>query len=299
MFLNLSIGLGISIFLAAFIAEYFDSSLGMGYGTTLTPVLLFMGYTPMQIVPAILLSEMITGILAGFAHHFFGNADFKIKTSPGNSISTGKFREALRPASMVAGLRRILSRHLKITLLIASCSIIGTTAAVIIAINLPPIVMKVYIGILILVMGIFVLLTRKKTYQFSWKKLAAMGTLAAFNKGMSGGGYGPIVTGMSGGGYGPIVTGGQLLSGVESKSAIAITSLAEGLTCLVGVVIYILLTTSIDWILAPFLVAGAVLSVPISAYTVKLIKTKRLQLIIGIMMLALGIASIARIVINA
>ena len=53
MFLNLSIGLGISIFLAAFIAEYFDSSLGMGYGTTLTPVLLFMGYTPMQIVPAV------------------------------------------------------------------------------------------------------------------------------------------------------------------------------------------------------------------------------------------------------
>ncbi len=286
MFLNLSIGLGISIFLAAFIAEYFDSSLGMGYGTTLTPVLLFMGYTPMQIVPAILLSEMITGILAGFAHHFFGNADFKIKTSPGNSISTGKFREALRPSSMIAGLRKILSRHLKITLLIASCSIIGTTAAVIIAINLPPIVMKAYIGILILVMGVFVLLTRKKTYQFSWKKLAAMGTLAAFNKGMSGGGYGPIVT------------GGQLLSGVESKSAIAITSLAEGLTCLVGVVIYILLTPSIDWILAPFLVAGAVLSVPISAYTVKLIKTKRLQLIIGIMMLALGIASIVMVVVS-
>ncbi len=287
MFLNLSIGLGISIFLTAFIAEYFDSSLGMGYGTTLTPVLLFMGYTPMQVVPAILLSEMITGILAGFAHHFIGNADFKIKTSPGNSISAGKFREALKPAAMIAGLRQILSRHLKITLLIASCSIIGTTAAVIIAINLPPIVMKVYIGILILVMGVFVLLTRKKTYQFSWKKLAAMGTLAAFNKGMSGGGYGPIVT------------GGQLLSGVESKSAIAITSLAEGITCLAGVVIYVLLTPSIDWILAPFLVAGAVLSVPISAYTVKLIKTKKLQLVIGIMMLALGIASIARVVINA
>ena len=68
MFLNLSIGLGIPIFLAAFIAEYFDSSLGMGYGTTLTPVLLFMGYTPMQIVPAVLLSEMITLLnkLCGF-----------------------------------------------------------------------------------------------------------------------------------------------------------------------------------------------------------------------------------------
>jgi hypothetical protein len=29
---------------------------------------------------------------------------------------------------------------------------------------------------------------------------------------------------MSGGGYGPVVTGGQLLSGVNGKNAIAITS---------------------------------------------------------------------------
>jgi len=45
--------------IGAFICEYVDSTLGMGYGTTLTPVLLLVGFAPMQIVPAILLSEFM------------------------------------------------------------------------------------------------------------------------------------------------------------------------------------------------------------------------------------------------
>ncbi len=49
----------LTIILFAFICEYVDSSLGMGYGTTLTPLLLIMGYNPLQIVPAVLLSELI------------------------------------------------------------------------------------------------------------------------------------------------------------------------------------------------------------------------------------------------
>ena len=48
----------------AFLCEYVDSTLGMGYGTTLTPIFLLMGFSPMQIVPSILLSELISGILA-------------------------------------------------------------------------------------------------------------------------------------------------------------------------------------------------------------------------------------------
>ena len=63
---------GIWIALLAFVAEYVDSTLGMGYGTTLTPVLLAFGYEPMQVVPAVLLSELFTGLLAGLAHHSAG-----------------------------------------------------------------------------------------------------------------------------------------------------------------------------------------------------------------------------------
>jgi len=39
----------------AFVCEFIDSSLGMGYGTSLTPILLLMGFHPLQVVPAVLL----------------------------------------------------------------------------------------------------------------------------------------------------------------------------------------------------------------------------------------------------
>jgi uncharacterized protein len=104
---------------------------------------------------------------------------------------------------------------------------------------------------------------------------------------------------MSGGGYGPIVTGGQILAGVESKSAIGITSLAEGLTCLVGLITYIFVCKSpIDWKLAPYIVIGAVLSVPLSAKSVKFISTKKLKLSIAILTIALGTLTIVKVMIK-
>ena len=100
---------------------------------------------------------------------------------------------------------------------------------------------------------------------------------------------------MSGGGYGPVVTGGQILSGVEGKSAVGITSLAEGLTCLVGVIAYVLISkNSVEWKLAPFIIFGAVLSVPLSAKSVKLISTKKLKLAIALLTIALGLLTILR-----
>jgi uncharacterized membrane protein YfcA len=108
--------------------------------------------------------------------------------------------------------------------------------------------------------------------------------LAAFNKGLSGGGYGPIVT------------SGQILSGVKSKNAIGITSLAEGLTCLVGVITYLIFTDhTIEWNLAPSLVLGAILSVPIAAYTVKKFKGGQLRLVVGIATLILGLVTLGKL----
>jgi uncharacterized membrane protein YfcA len=243
------------IIILAFICEYVDSSLGMGYGTTLTPLLLIMGYNPLQIVPAILLSELFTGLSAAFFHHRFKNSNFKIGTM-----------------------------DLKIALVMAGCSVFGTLGAVFIAINLPMFYVKLYIGVLVFIMGVFILLTLKKKYAFSWRKIVSLGLLAAFNKGISGGGYGPLVT------------GGQILSGVKSKNAIGITSFAEGLTCLVGVIMYLIYTNhTIEWDLAPSLILGAILSVPIAAYTVKKFKSGRLTLIVGIAALILGLVTLGKL----
>jgi uncharacterized protein len=87
--------------LLAFVCEYVDSTLGMGYGTILTPLLLLLGFRTTQTVPSVLLSEFVTGILAGFMHHRVGNVRF------------------------VRG-----SRALNVAIVLAACSIVGTLAAV-------------------------------------------------------------------------------------------------------------------------------------------------------------------------
>ena len=71
------------------------------------------------------------------------------------------------------------------------------------------------------------------------------------------------------------------LPGVEDKNAVGITSLAEGLTCLSGVVSYLIINGFFDWILVPYLIIGGIIAAPLSAITVKQIKTKLLRIIIG------------------
>jgi len=242
--------------LLALVCEYVDSTLGMGYGTTLTPVLLLMGYEPTQIVPSVLLSEFLTGILAGILHHECGNVNFR----PG-------------------------SRPLKVALALAACSIVGTLAAVFIAVNVPKWVLKTYIGVLVLSMGLGILLTIGRTFAFSWKKVIGLGLVAAFNKGLSGGGYGPLVT------------GGQILAGVDGKGAIGITSLAEGLVCIVGVLAYTLTGNgAVDWELAPSLILGAVISVPFAAFTVKKAPVQKMRWAIGIAVTVLGLFTLVKLV---
>ncbi|NIT37381.1 MAG: TSUP family transporter [candidate division Zixibacteria bacterium] len=247
--------LALGVLLIAFGCELVDSTLGMGYGTTLTPVLLLFGFTPLQVVPAVLLSELVTGISAAFAHHRARNVD-------------------LRPGT----------RPFKVAMVLAACSVVGTVVAVLIAINIPRIILKTWIGVLVLAVGILILVQvmRQALVRFSWAKVMAVGTLASFNKGMSGGGYGPLVC------------GGQLLSGIESKNAIAITSLAEGLTCVVGVTAYLLTKEIFPWRLALPLAAGALASVPLSALAVKKIKAKPLTIAIGVLTTFLGIFTLLK-----
>jgi uncharacterized membrane protein YfcA len=281
MIFELAFGVGAGIAAIAFLAEYVDSTLGMGYGTALTPLLLLMGFEPLQVVPAVLLSELVTGLLAGFTHHSVGNVDFRPRT-----MNARRIARAIRELGVAESFRRGIPLHLKLVLVIASCSVLGTLAAVFIAISLPKFYLKLYIGLLVLAIGVVILSTLNKRYDFSWKKVTFLGLVASFNKGISGGGYGPVVT------------GGQLLSGVDDKNAIGITSLAEGLTCCVGIAAYVMMEKMTDLVLAPYLIIGAVISVPLSAITVRKMKTARLRLGIGILTIILGVTTLWKIVLK-
>jgi len=280
MMLDLNLGFILFLVVFAFTCEYMDSTLGMGYGTTLTPVLLIMGYEPMQVVPAILISELFSGVLAGVFHHKEGNVNFKPK-----SINLSVILKRIKSLGFMESFRRGIPLHLKVVLLLSACSVIGTVLAVFLALNIPKFWIKLYIGVLVLSMGIIIMICFNKQFNFSWQKIAGLGLLSSFNKGISGGGYGPVVT------------SGQILSGVEGKSAVGITSLAEGLTCAVGITMYSLMARdALDFQLMPFILVGAILSVPFSAKSVKKINAKRLKMAIAVLTIILGLGTIFKVI---
>ncbi|MBD3427184.1 MAG: TSUP family transporter [Candidatus Omnitrophica bacterium] len=275
---ELSLGTILGIVFLAFFCEYMDSTLGMGYGTTVTPVLLIIGYEPLQVVPVVLISELITGLLAGYFHHKEGNVNFQPKI-----IDLAAIKEELKSFGYIQSLSRNIPIHLKVALILALCSIIGTIFSTFIAVNLPKYWVKVYIGAVVLMMGIIILICFNRQFKFSWRKIVNLGLVASFNKGISGGGYGPVVT------------SGQILSGVEGKSAVGITSLAEGLTCAVGIISYLLISkSSLDLRLAPFIAVGAVASIPFSVKSVKKMTEKKLKIAIAILSIILGIVTITK-----
>jgi len=231
----------------AFCCEFIDSSLGMGYGTSLTPILMLTGLEPVEIIPAVLLSEFVTGLTAAFFHHNHKNVNFHPK-----------------------------SKDTKVALVLSSFAVVGAVAGACLAMNLPKNVLRLWIGIIVLSMGIIILVTRNRTVRFRWKGIMALGAVASFNKGMSGGGYGPLVM------------GGQMLSGVGVKNAIGITSLSESVTCLAGLACFLILGKPINWPLAFWLTLGAVLSAPLAALAVKRVTEKKIKLAVAIVTIFLG-----------
>jgi uncharacterized membrane protein YfcA len=244
----------LAIFLAALACEFMDSSLGMGYGTTLTPVLLLAGFEPLAIVPAVLLSELMTGLAAGLLHQRDGNVDF------------------LRDA-----------RARKTTLLLGSLSGVGALLAVWLAVSISRFWLGLLIAAIILAMGVIILLTRNRRVAYRAGGIVAVGAVAAFNKGLSGGGYGPLVT------------AGQVVSGLPAKHAVAVTSVAESLTCLIGVLGYLALGRSIAWELAFPLALGALLSVPMATLTVSRTSETTLRGAVGVVTLILGAVALIKL----
>jgi uncharacterized membrane protein YfcA len=124
---------------------------------------------------------------------------------------------------------------------------------------------KLYVTVLLIVMGVCSLLTAKTylTYRPKWMWLFAF--VGGFNKGVGGGGYGPVIT------------VGGLLAGVPVKSMVAVTSMAEGFTCLFAVITWAALITSgvvVDYMLLPSFVLGTVIAAVGAPYTTRLLPEK-------------------------
>ncbi|RLD18612.1 MAG: hypothetical protein DRI36_00940 [Caldiserica bacterium] len=263
---------GFIIVLFAFLCELIDSSLGMLYGTILSPVLIIMGYDPLVVVPSILFSQAIGGIIASIGHHRLKNVDFTIREDIMKRLADLGYIEAFRKST---------TRDMKVVFVITCFGILATIIGSLISISISKVALKTYIGVLVLAMGVILLL--RSRFNFSWKRVLGIGILSAFNKGISGGGFGPVVT------------SGQIISGRESRESIGATTLSEAPICITGFLTYLIKNGLSKWNLVIFLTAGAVLGAIIGPHITKKFKSeKKLRLCLGILVTLLGMWTLVK-----
>ena len=254
----------------AFLCQYASVSLGIGYGTVLVPLLLIVGFAPLEVVPAVLLSQLVGGTIGGLAHHRAGNIKLDFRRDE------GIIKERLRRFGYLPR-----SFDSKVIFILATCGILGALVGVFVAVNIPKVVLEAYIGTMVL--GIGVLILRKRhSGVFSWRALIAIGLVSSFNKGISGGGYVPLVA------------GGQIISGREVKSSVGSTALAVGLICAVSFLGYVLMEGGIRWALAAATSAGSIVAAPFAALTVKKADPDKLKVIVGLVTVILGALTLVR-----
>lgn len=81
--------------LAGFVAQLIDGSLGMGYGVTSSTMLLTMGMTPALVSASVHAGEVVTTLVSGASHWYFGNVDRRMMWRLALPGSVGAFLGAL------------------------------------------------------------------------------------------------------------------------------------------------------------------------------------------------------------
>ena len=248
----MEIFLAIILFIIAFFCAFIDCATGMGYGTLMSPILLLFQFSIAIIVPVLLLSQMCTGTFACFFHQKAKNVNFKLK-----------------------------NQETKIALYFTLMGSITTFLAIFVVITVPPVIIIFYIGFTVLSMGMILLFNFN--FKFSITHLYLIGGISAFNKAISGGGFGPLVT------------SGQVMSGMELKSAVAVTTFSETILSLLGLILYIIFTGFFHLGLVLIVSISGILATPFGVHTAKKLNDKKdPKRILGIVILILGILTLGK-----
>ena len=249
----------ILIIILGFLGAFLDSSMGMGYGL-LAPIFLILGLDVFIVVPVLLFSQMTTGFVGSIFHSLYDNVDF-------SSDET---------------------QNVKTTILFIGMGFTGMTIAVLLAINISVIILMLYIGILMIVAG--VLMFPKIKFNYSWKRMVLLNGLASFNKAISGGGYGPIMT------------IGQMASGRDARKSVAFTDFIEAFLSGFGFLLYLLFNQYIGINLvitvqmSLIMIISGIVATPLGAFVTKRMEEKNTRNIIGVLSVSIGVFTLIRLI---
>jgi uncharacterized membrane protein YfcA len=250
------------VFLAMFF-EFMDASAGMGFGTALTPLLLILGFSPKQIVPVVMIQQGVAGLVGAFLHREFENVTWKLKP---------------------------MSETIKLWLIIAitGCAAVAISITAVYAVfKVAKVWIKLYVAVLLLVMGLVSLYQARKQRPYSPMKMFGFAFLAGFNKGVGGGGYGPVVT------------IGGLISGVPAKSMMAVTAISEGTVSTFSILVWLALLTSgiqIDYLLLPSFMLATMFSAVAAPYATRVLPEKMWRIVVPIYSLILCAYSFYKVI---
>ena len=246
------------VVLVGLIFEFMDAAAGMGFGTAVGALLLVAGFTPVQVVPTIMIEQALCGLIGTFLHQEFKNVEWSF--SP-------------------------MSETIKLWLLISVMGCLATLISItaiysIFAVH--KVWIKAYVMLTLLLMGgvsLFQGISRQE-HKYRPRLMTLFGFLAGFNKGIGGGGFGPVVT------------VGGVLSGVPVKSQLAVTAISEGTVSSFAVIIWFVTLstgTQIDFILLPSMMIAAIGSGIIAPFAVRVFPEKLWRWVVPLYCLCLAI----------
>jgi uncharacterized membrane protein YfcA len=228
---------------AGFLAQLVDGSLGMGYGITSSPILIFIGLSPAAASASVHIAKIGTGASSGLAHHRFGNVDWQVARRIALPGAIGAFVGAI----LLSGLSTASSRPISSSLLF---------------------LLGIYVLIRFLKGGLRPLRKGVPRLRF----LIPVGLVGGFVDATGGGGWGPVATPA-------LLADGRLapnrVVGTVSASEF-IVAIAASLGFFFGIGVA---GVRFDYVVA--LLVGGFIAAPIAAYAVRRLQPRLLGVIVG------------------
>lgn len=231
--------------LVGLLAQIVDGALGMAYGLTSTSFLLATGASPALASASVHMAEVFTTGISGVTHAKFGNVDKKL------------FLRLLIPG------------------------IIGGLLGALVVTQIDGKILKPYITVYLLLMGIYVLtkafrkhIAKRKGEPRHVAKLAL---------------FGGFVDTSGGGGWGPVVTTTLVGTGNDPRTTIGSVNFAEFFLTLASAASLFILVDETIWHVVAGLIVGGLFAAPFAAYACKKFSTRTLLILVGLLISGISI----------
>ena len=229
-------------FIIGFIAQLIDGALGMAYGLTTTTFLLNFGVPPITASAITHAAECITTGFSAISHHWLGN------------VNRTLFFRLLVPGMIGAVVGVLMITHIKAEII------------------------KPFIGIYLLIMGIIVLSKAFTVFPpvIVRHHLIPLGFMGAF------------MDAVGGGGWGAIITSTLLVRGNDVRMTIGSVNACEFFITVTVSVTFFLSNVFISWQTVAALAAGGTVAAPLGAWLCRHVPVKVMLFIVGLLIIGLS-----------